>query len=64
MNCINTLWGHIIVGIVILTVVVYAARFYKGGEYFESVALVCFGFVIGRLSAFIARSIGGENFKI
>ena len=44
---------HIISAVFIIVVILIAARFVHGGAYYESVSLICYGFMIGYLGAWL-----------
>jgi len=48
---LKTLCGYVVALAIPMAVVLCLAWFYKGGEHFKNVALICYGFVIGWLSA-------------
>ncbi|MGO8761684.1 MAG: hypothetical protein ACLP2P_08755 [Desulfobaccales bacterium] len=47
----KTFRGYVVALGIPIAVVLGIAWFYKGGEHFKNVALICYGFVIGWLSA-------------
>lgn len=54
--------SYIIAVLVIIAVVLLIAWFYTPGEHFKNVALVCSGFLLGWLSAFlVAHSVYGKK---
>ncbi len=53
--------SYIIAVLVIIAVVLLVGWFVTPGEHFKSVALVCSGFLLGWLSAFIAQFVYGKK---
>ncbi|HLJ61619.1 MAG TPA: hypothetical protein VKZ50_17990 [bacterium] len=52
----STRRGYVIGVIVVWAIILGAARVSGSGEHVRSVALICFGFALGMVSAFIAAS--------
>jgi uncharacterized membrane protein YfcA len=50
----QTFRERLVATVIAIALVLSIAWFYKGGEHFKNVALVCYGFVIGWLSAALA----------
>jgi hypothetical protein len=50
----QTFRGRLIAMTIVIAVVLSIAWFYKGGGHFKNVALICYGFVLGWLSAALA----------
>lgn len=47
----KNIFGYVVKLAIAIGVVLCIAWFYKGGEHFKNVALICYGFFIGWLSA-------------
>ena len=52
---------YFIAVVIVIVAVLIAAWFVNGGEHFKDVAMVCYGFVIGWLAAWVAQSVSSKK---